>query len=176
MKLTDERQIAADPHTVWAAILDADVLRACVPGCQEMTGSAADGFTAVVVQKVGPVKARFTGAVTLSEMIEAQSLHIAGEGKGGVAGFAKGGAHVTLSPSEGGTQLAYTVEANVGGKLAQLGNRIIDGFARKMADEFFARLQKAIEGEPDEMPVATAEGQTDAPVAVKKTWLKRITG
>ena len=94
MKLAEERHIAADPATVWAAVLNPQVLQACVPGCESLTGSPSEGFEAIVVQKVGPVKARFTGTVTLSEMVEAQSLRITGEGKGGVAGFAKGGAFV----------------------------------------------------------------------------------
>ena len=89
MKLAEERHIAADPATVWAAVLNPQVLQACVPGCESLTGSPSEGFEAIVVQKVGPVKARFTGTVTLSEMVEAQSLRITGEGKGGVAGFAK---------------------------------------------------------------------------------------
>jgi hypothetical protein len=130
-----------------------------------MTGTADTGFEAVVVQKVGPVKARFTGVVTLSDMVKHQSLRIAGEGKGGPAGFAKGGANVTLTPTESGTRLAYEVEANVGGKLAQLGSRIIDGFAKKMADEFFTRFQTAVEGEPEEVA---------APEEKKKGWLKRL--
>ncbi|MFN3823710.1 MAG: CoxG family protein [Pseudorhodobacter sp.] len=172
MKLTDERDIAADPATVWAAILDPEVLKACVPGCESMTGSPEEGFEAVVVQKVGPVKARFTGAVTLSDMVEPQSLRISGEGKGGPAGFAKGGANVTLTPSEKGTLLAYEVEANVGGKLAQLGSRIIDGFAKKMADDFFARFQEAVEGpaEPEPAPEDGAEPEK------KKGWFKRMIG
>lgn len=167
MQLSDQREIKADVASVWAAILDPDVLMACVPGCESMSGTAEDGFEAVVVQKVGPVKARFTGVVTISDRVEQQSLRISGEGKGGAAGFAKGGANVTLKPSETGTVLAYAVEANVGGKLAQLGSRIIDGFAKKMADEFFARFQKAVEGEG-------AVDDTTPPEEKKKGWLKRL--
>jgi carbon monoxide dehydrogenase subunit G len=170
MKLSDERKIEADIATVWAAILDADVLKACVPGCESMSGTAEDGFNAVVVQKVGPVKARFTGVVTLSDIVPHQSLRITGEGKGGAAGFAKGGANVTMTPSDTGTLLRYDVEANVGGKLAQLGSRIIDGFAKKMADEFFSRFQTAGEG-PADVPDAA---ETSAPDEKKKGWLKRL--
>lgn len=169
MQLTDQREIRADVATVWAAILDADVLMACVPGCQSMSGSAEGGFEAVVVQKVGPVKAKFTGTVALTDMVEYQSLRISGEGKGGPAGFAKGGANVTLTPSDTGTLLSYEVEANVGGKLAQLGSRIIDGFAKKMADEFFTRFQQALE------PTGAAPEAADMPLAEKKkSWLKRL--
>ncbi|MDN5788280.1 CoxG family protein [Pseudorhodobacter sp.] len=167
MQLNDQRDIKADVATVWAAILDADVLQACIPGCESLTGNPEDGFEAVVTQKVGPVKARFAGAVRLSELDAPRSLRMSGEGKGGAAGFAKGGARVVLTPSEVGTLLAYHVEANVGGKLAQLGSRIIDGFAKKLADDFFARLQKAVEGED----AADADA---APELKKKGWLKRL--
>lgn len=168
MKMAAELEIAADPAVVWAALLDKDVLAACVPGCQEMTGSAAEGFEATVVQKVGPVKATFKGTVTLSDMVVGKSLTLSGEGKGGAAGFAKGGAAVRLEPIEGGTRLCYDAEAKVGGKLAQLGSRIIDGFARKMADQFFQRFQETVEG-PGEVAEDTGKESGE-----KKGWLKRI--
>jgi carbon monoxide dehydrogenase subunit G len=176
MQLTDQRQIMADPATVWAALLDPEVLKACVPGCESMSGTAEDGFEAVVVQKVGPVSARFTGVVTLSDIVQGQSLRISGEGKGGPAGFAKGGANVTLTPSEGGTLLAYEVNANVGGKIAQLGSRIIDGFAKKMADEFFTRFQAAVEAPDPAEPEETADTGAAADGAKKKGWFKRLIG
>ncbi len=150
MHMSDSREIAAPPEEVWAAILDPEVLKACVPGCTEMTGSPEEGFEATVVQKVGPVKATFKGQVTLSDMVAPASLRLSGEGKGGAAGFAKGGADVTLTPSDTGTTLHYEVEAKVGGKLAQLGSRIIDGFAKKMADQFFTNFQNAVEGPGEE--------------------------
>jgi hypothetical protein len=171
MKLNDTRDIGADPAIVWRAILDPEVLKACIPGCQSLTGSVADGYEAVVKQKVGPVSATFTGLVQLSDIVEGASLRISGEGKGGVAGFAKGGANVTLDPIPEGTRLTYDVEASVGGKIAQLGSRIIDGFAKKMADEFFTRFQEAVEGPDDEPEVA--EATADAP---KKGWFKRLIG
>lgn len=171
MELNDQREIKADPATVWAAILDPAVLMAAVPGCESMTGSPEAGFEAVVVQKVGPVKARFTGVVTLSDMVPEQGLTITGEGKGGPAGFAKGGAKVTLEAIEGGTRLSYAVQANVGGKLAQLGSRIIDGFAKKMADEFFTRFQAAVEGPAEEPELAEGESAEDG---TKKGWFKRL--
>ena len=136
MQMSSEREIAAPPQEVWAALLDPEVLKACVPGCQEMTGSPEAGFEATVVQKVGPVKATFRGAVTLRDLVEPERLTLKGEGKGGPAGFAKGGAQVRLEPTDKGTRLSYDVEASVGGKLAQLGSRIVDGFAKKMADQF----------------------------------------
>ncbi len=172
MHMTDSRTIAASPDMVWAAILDPEVLKQCVPGCTEMSGNADDGFEATVVQKVGPVKATFKGTVTLSDMVPGQSLTLSGEGKGGAAGFAKGGADVKLVEVEGGTELHYDVDAKVGGKLAQLGSRIIDGFAKKMADQFFSNFQQVVEGpqDGDEDAAATdAEG-----VEKKKGWFKKL--
>lgn len=174
MQLSDFRDIKADPATVWAAILNPDVLKECVPGCESMTGSPEEGFEAVVTQKVGPVKATFKGAVSISDRVEGQSLKITGEGKGGPAGFAKGGAAVTLTPIEGGTRLGYEVEANVGGKIAQLGSRIIDGFAKKMADEFFTRFQAAVEGPSEEEAVTADAGEGGE--EKKKGWFKKLIG
>lgn len=171
MQLSDSRDIRAEPGIVWAAILNPEVLKDCIPGCQSLTGSVSDGYEAVVKQKVGPVSATFTGLVQLSDIVEGRSLRISGEGKGGVAGFAKGGADVTLEPISEGTRLTYAVEASVGGKIAQLGSRIIDGFAKKMADEFFTRFQDAVEG-PDEEDGAEAAAE-DAP---RKGWFKRLVG
>jgi carbon monoxide dehydrogenase subunit G len=174
MQLSDFREIKADPATVWAAILNPDVLKECVPGCESMTGSPEEGFEAVVTQKVGPVKATFKGAVSISDRIEGKSLKISGEGKGGPAGFAKGGAAVTLEPIEGGTRLSYEVDANVGGKIAQLGSRIIDGFAKKMADEFFTRFQAAVEGPQEDEAETVAEGEGEG--EKKKGWFKKLIG
>lgn len=175
MKLAEERHIAAAPAVVWAALLNPEVLKHCVPGCESLTGSAAEGFEAVVVQKVGPVKARFSGRVTLSDIVEGVSLRIAGEGQGGVAGYAKGGANVTMNPAAGGgTTLAYDVDASVGGKIAQLGSRIIDGFAKTMAGQFFDRFQTAVE-----TPEETAEPQAGADASGReneKGWFKRLIG
>jgi len=170
MNLTGTKSINADVQTVWAGLLDPTVLKECVPGCTEMNGSPDDGFEATVVQKVGPVKATFKGAVSLSDMVPHESLTISGEGKGGPAGFAKGGASVTLTEENGGTLLSYDVEAKVGGKLAQLGSRIIDGFAKKMADQFFTNFQEAVEP-PDENA-----DDTDDEDKPKKGWFRKLTG
>lgn len=172
MQMTDSRTIAASPDQVWAAILDPEVLKQCVPGCTEMSGSAEEGFEATVVQKVGPVKATFQGTVVLSDMVPGQSLKLSGEGKGGAAGFAKGGADVRLIAVDGGTELQYDVEAKVGGKLAQLGSRIIDGFAKKMADQFFSNFQSAVEGPQD----ADDDAADAAPEGgeKKKGWFKKL--
>ena len=170
MQMSDTRQIAVPPSEVYAALLNPEVLKACVPGAQEVTGSVEEGFEATVVQKVGPVKATFKGAVTISDLVPNTSLKIDGSGKGGAAGFAKGGAEVRLAQSDGGTALSYDVEAKVGGKLAQLGSRIIDGFAKKMADQFFANLQSSLEG-PSE-----GEEEQSEEVPEKKGWFGRSKG
>lgn len=169
MQMTGSKEIVAPRSEVWRALLSAEVLKECVPGCQEMSGSAEDGFEATVVQKVGPVKATFKGSVTISDVVEGESLTLTGEGKGGAAGFAKGGAKVTLADGENGTLLTYDVDAKVGGKLAQLGSRIIDGFAKKMAEQFFTRFKEEVEGPVEEDGSDVAE---EAPK--KKGWLKRM--
>lgn len=174
MQMNDSKDIMASPAVVWAAILNPEVLMHCVPGCESMTGSVDEGFEAVVVQKVGPVSARFTGLVKLSDIQIEKSLTISGEGKGGPAGYAKGGAQVTLEPIEGGTRLTYVVEANVGGKIAQLGSRIIDSFAKKMADSFFERFQVAVEGPQPEEEEDAAEDEEAG--GEKKGWFKRLIG
>ena len=149
MELNGSRIIAADRATVWAHLNDPDTLREAIPGCEELTGSPEEGFSAVVKQKIGPVKATFKGSVTLSDVVEQESYRIAGEGSGGVAGFAKGAARVQLADVEDGTELTYEVEAHVGGKIAQLGARLIHGVARKMADQFFDNFQQHVE-RPDD--------------------------
>jgi carbon monoxide dehydrogenase subunit G len=169
MEMQGSRRIAAPRAVVWAALNDAEVLKASIPGCQQLTGGPEDGFEAVVKQKVGPVSATFHGRVTLADVVPLTSYTIAGEGKGGAAGFAKGGAAVTLADDGEGTLLTYDVKATVGGKLAQLGSRLIDGFAKKMADSFFANFQSAVEP-PVEAEPATTEGEK------KPGWFRRIIG
>mgnify|MGYP000007999423 CR=1 FL=1 len=149
MELSGTQVIAADRETVWTHLNDAETLKACIPGCEELTGNAQDGFEAVVKQKVGPVKATFKGQVTLENVNAPESYTLVGEGKGGVAGFAKGSADVSLAPVSEGTELTYAVEAKVGGKLAQLGSRVVGGFARKMADAFFENFKAHVEGAGD---------------------------
>lgn len=172
MNLDDSREIAAPRAAVWAAVLDPEVLKTCIPGCQEMTGSVDDGFEATVVQKVGPVKATFKGQVEISNLVEGESLTLTGQGKGGPAGFAKGAANVRLSDTDsGGTLLQYEVEAKVGGKLAQLGSRIIDGFTKKLADQFFERLQEGLEE-----PEGAGDDNADDDEKPKKGWIGRMLG
>jgi uncharacterized protein len=175
MKLADTREIKAEPKVVWDAILNPEVLKACIPGCDSLTGSVAEGYEAVVKQKVGPVSATFSGLVRLSDIVEGKSLKISGEGKGGVAGFAKGGANVAFEPIDGGTRLTYEAEANVGGKIAQLGSRIIDSFAKKLADEFFTRFQDAVEEPEAELAELPEEAVADSGEK-KKGWFTRLIG
>jgi len=138
MELRGEYRIAAPREQVWALLNDPNILRECIPGCESLEGTPGEGFSARVTTKIGPVKATFTGAVTLTNVNAPESYTISGEGKGGVAGFAKGGADVHLAADGADTVLTYVANAQVGGKLAQLGSRLIDSTAKKLADQFFA--------------------------------------
>ena len=159
MDLTGEYRIRASREAVWAALNDPEILKQCIDGCEELNKDSDTEFSARVTAKVGPVRAKFSGKVTLSNMDAPNGYTISGEGQGGVAGFAKGGAHVTLVVVEGGTELTYEVEAKVGGKLAQLGNRIVNGFAKKMVDSFFTRFEAVVEGRD---PDAVVEADDDS--------------
>jgi uncharacterized protein len=144
MTMTGEVQLPASRETVWDKLNDPDVLKGCVPGCEQFERIGENEFQAVAVTKIGPVKAKFKGKVRLSDLDPPNGYKISGEGEGGIAGFAKGGAVVALSDKDGGTLLTYNVEAQIGGKLAQLGQRLIAGAAKKMADDFFAKFAAAV--------------------------------
>jgi carbon monoxide dehydrogenase subunit G len=144
MTMSGEYQLTAAPQTVWEKLNDTDTLKACIPGCEQLDKLSDTEFQAVATQKIGPVKARFKGKVTLSDLDPPNGYKITGQGDGGVAGFAKGGASVRLAPKDGGTLLTYTVEAQIGGKLAQLGQRLINGAAKKVADDFFKNFAAAV--------------------------------
>ena len=146
MEMTGSHIIPASREKVWEALNDADVLRACIPGCKELEKKSDTELAATVVAKVGPVKATFKGEVTLENLDPPNSYSIVGEGKGGIAGFAKGGANVRLSDVDGGTQLDYDVDAKVGGKLAALGSRLIDSTAKKLAGDFFTNFSNHVGG------------------------------
>jgi carbon monoxide dehydrogenase subunit G len=146
MTMDGEVQLPASRDVVWAKLNDPDVLKACIPGCEELEKTSDNEFRATAKMKVGPVSARFKGRVTLSDFDPPNNYKISGEGEGGVAGFAKGGATVKLQDKDGGTLLTYNVEAQIGGKLAQLGQRLINGSAKKLADEFFAKFADAVKG------------------------------
>jgi uncharacterized protein len=144
MTMNGEIQLPADRETVWTKLNDPEVLKSCVPGCEQLDKVSDTEFQAIASVRVGPVKARWKGKVRLSDIDPPNGYKISGEGEGGVAGFAKGGATVALSEKDGGTLLSYNVEAQIGGKLAQLGQRLINSAAKKTADDFFANFAKAV--------------------------------
>ena len=147
MEMTGERRIPAPRQLVWEKLNDAETLKACMPGCESIDKTSDTEFSAKMTARIGPVKASFSGKVTLSDLDPPAGYTISGEGTGGVAGFAKGGAKVTLEEEGSETILRYAVQAQVGGKLAQIGSRLVDGAARKLADEFFTRFVGAVSPE-----------------------------
>lgn len=146
MDMTGEERISAGRDAVWRCLNDPEILRRCIPGCQSLEMNSPTELAAVVKVKIGPVSASFSGNVVLSNLNPPESYTIAGEGKGGIAGFAKGGADVTLSEDGVETVLRYDVKAEVGGKIAQLGSRLIDSTAKKLAQQFFANFGAAVSG------------------------------
>jgi len=144
MTMNGEVQLPANRDKVWAMLNDPEVLKTCIPGCEQLDKNSDTEFQAVASLKVGPVKARWKGKVRLLDLDPPNSYRISGEGEGGVAGFAKGNAKVSLSDKDGGTLLSYNVEAQIGGKLAQLGQRLINSAAKKTADDFFVKFAAAV--------------------------------
>lgn len=169
MDMSGEQIIPAPRAMVWAALNDPEILKQAIPGCEVIEKHSDTELSATVVAKVGPVKATFKGKVTLSDIDPPNGYTISGEGQGGAAGFGKGGAKVTLSDVAEGTKLAYTANAQVGGKLAQIGARLVDGAAKKMADDFFVRFnaivaaKAAAEAAPAAAPEAPAAPTPAAP-------------
>ncbi|MCT8160176.1 SRPBCC family protein [Pseudoruegeria sp. SHC-113] len=149
MELKDEIFINAPKATVYAALNDPEILKECIPGCEELTQHSPTELEAKVVLKIGPVKAKFGGNVTLDTAGAPDAFSLTGEGQGGAAGFAKGGADVTLTEQEGGTLLAYEAKAEIGGKIAQLGSRLIQGTAKKLSAKFFESFAEKV-GEREE--------------------------
>jgi len=176
MEMTGEYRIAAPRAQVWAALNDPEVLKISIPGCETLDMTSDTDMTAKVVAKIGPVKATFVGKVKLENINAPESYTISGEGQGGVAGFAKGGADVHLTEDGGETVLAYTARAQIGGKLAQLGSRLIDSTAKMMADQFFAKFSAVVAERsliaaggalaPEPETVAEASAAASAGVAV----------
>jgi uncharacterized protein len=154
MDMTGEYRIPAPREAVWKALNDPDVLKQCIPGCEEIEKKSDTEFAAKVTAKVGPVKAKFGGNVQLTDLDPPNGYTISGEGTGGAAGFAKGGAKVALTDDGSDTVLSYTVNATVGGKLAQIGSRLIDSTAKKMAGEFFAKFAEVVSSEAAAAPAA----------------------
>lgn len=146
MTMNGSFDLPAPREVVWQKLNDAEVLKACIPGCQSLEKTSETSFSAVAKLKVGPVSATFKGKVNLSDIDAPHGYRIAGEGEGGIAGFAKGGASVRLEDIPEGTRLSYDVEANIGGKMAQLGARLINGVAKNMADQFFAKFEQTVRG------------------------------
>ncbi len=144
MTMSGEYQLPVPRETVWEKLNDAETLKACIPGCEQLDKLSNTEMQAVAVVKIGPVKAKFKGKVTLSDLDPPNGYKISGQGDGGIAGFASGGATVRLEPKDGGTLLSYAVEAQIGGKLAQLGQRLVNGAAKKLADEFFQKFAAAV--------------------------------
>jgi carbon monoxide dehydrogenase subunit G len=147
MEMTGEELIALPQEATWNALNDIEMLKACIPGCDSIEQVSPTEFDLVMTAKVGPVSARFKGKMTLSDVAPPHTYTLMFEGQGGVAGFAKGQARVELSPDAGGTRLGYSAKAMVGGKLAQVGARLIDGVAKKMAAQFFTAFNKRMSGE-----------------------------
>lgn len=169
MDMSGTQRIEAPRDRVWAALNDPDVLRQCIPGCEEVVKQSDTEFTARVVAKVGPVSAKFSGKVTLSDLDPPNGYTITGEGSGGAAGFGKGGAKVALADDGSGTLLTYSAHAQVGGKLAQIGSRLVDATARKMADDFFARFTRLVGEAPAETTeIAAAETAAQAAPAAAR--------
>ncbi len=198
MTMTGDVSLPADRPKVWALLNDPDVLKACIPGCESLEKTGDNGFAALVKTKIGPVSATFKGKVELTDIAPLVGYTIKGEGEGGIAGFAKGGAKVSLADAPGGTLLHYDVDAHVGGKIAQLGARLIDGVAKNMAAKFFASFAAIAAGgaapagaaEPAIPSIAQAASavETSAPAAAqaagrppatqaiptKTSWFRRI--
>ena len=160
MDMKGEYRIAAPREKVWDALNDPEVLKQCIAGCEELDKTSDIEFSARVHTRIGPVSAKFTGKVELSEIDPPNGYRISGEGQGGVAGFAKGGATVKLTEDGSETLLEYEANATVGGKLAQIGSRLIDATARKMADEFFGKFAEAVGEATEATEEVEAETQT----------------
>lgn len=174
MKMSGTREIAAPQSEVWQKLNDVEVLKRCIPGCETLERSGENDLKATVAVKIGPVSARFNGAVTLSDLDPPNGYRISGSGSGGVAGSAKGGANVRLKPAGAGTELSYDVDADVSGKIAQLGGRLIDATAGSLANQFFDRFANEFAA-PTPVTDATAASPARAAPAVGSlsglTWL-----
>ena len=162
MDLTGEYRIPATREKVWKALNDPEILKQCIDGCQELNKDSDTEFSVKVTAKVGPVKAKFVGKVVLSELDPPNGYTISGEGQGGVAGFAKGGADVKLADDGGETVLSYEAKAEVGGKLASVGSRLVEGVAKKQADDFFGKFSEIVSGDAELAAAAPAEALAPA--------------
>lgn len=173
MDMTGSQRIEASREDVYAALNDIDILRQCIPGCESIEKTSETEMVAKVTLRIGPVKASFAGNVTLSDLDPPNGYTISGEGSGGMAGFAKGGAKVTLDADGDATILNYTVKAEIGGKLAQMGSRLIDSTAKKLAGDFFEKFGTLV-GKPSALEPLVAEEAPEE--AASKGWMSRILG
>jgi len=162
MDMQGQRQLGVTQQQAWDALNDPEVLKACIPGCERITATAADAFEIGLALRIGPVAARFTGKIKLQNIQPPSSYTLEFEGQGGPAGFGKGSAQVRLTPAEGGCQLDYTAKAQVGGKVAQLGQRLIDGAAKSLAEDFFKRFDAHMQSQNPAPATASAVGTSQA--------------
>jgi len=177
MDIVGEYTIPAPRQVVWDALNDPEILKVCVPGCEEMEKVSDTQFTAKITAKIGAVRAKLKGEVTLSDIDAPNSYIISGSGKGGMAGFAKGGAKVTLTDAPGGgTVLSYVAEADLGGKLAAVGSRVIQGVVKKMADDFFGKFARVVTGDKDEASPKAATVAATAQTGLTATGSSAGTG
>ncbi len=170
MEMQGSRQLAITQQQAWDALNDPEVLKLCIPGCDKVEASGENQYAIGMALKIGPVSAKFGGKIMLADIVAPASYTISFEGQGGAAGFGKGNAKVNLVPNEEGCDLQYAVQAQVGGKVAQLGQRLIDGAAKSLAEDFFKRFDNEMRkrhGPPEE---AAPEGEQ------KAGWLARLTG
>ena len=168
MDMQASRQLAVTQQQAWDALNDPEVLKVCIPGCDSVEATGPDQFAVGVALKIGPVSAKFAGKISLGEMNPPNSYTLTFDGQGGAAGFGKGNAKVALTPNEGGCELAYTVHAQVGGKVAQLGQRLVDGAAKSMAEDFFKRFDGEMQRRYPPAAVAVAPvAEAVAPTGAK---------
>lgn len=164
MDMQGSRQLAVTQQQAWDALNDPAVLKACIPGCDKVEATGENQYAIAMALKIGPVSAKFTGKISLTEMNPPASYKLSFDGQGGVAGFGKGSAEVTLTPNEGGCELSYTVHASVGGKVAQLGQRLIDGAAKSMAEDFFKRFDEEMQRQhPESYAAKMVMGEESPP-------------
>ena len=176
MEMTSTRIVPAPLNTVWAALNDPVMLTNCIPGCEAILPDGENAYTISLAARVGPVAANFSGRLEISDLDPPRSYTLSFDGQGGGAGFAKGTAKVALAPVENGaaTSLSYTVNAQVGGKIAQIGSRLIDGAAQKLADDFFGRFSDAVAAKVGAAPVAAAVRRMERAAAPRRRWIRII--
>ena len=174
MEMTGEQLIPATQDKVWRGLLDPEVLKSCITGCESIEKVSDSEYKVALVAAVGPVKAKFAGKLLLSDLNPPSSCALAFEGSGGAAGFGKGGAQVKLAAEGNSTRLSYSAKASVGGKLAQIGSRLVDGVARKMADDFFAKFNAVMGAAPAAAGSASAQKE-ETPAGFNPLWIVATT-